>query len=95
MQGIAASTTHGYGLVGGLTFGQMFGIAQSVSMGDIGQLQSTGGNMSGVAISNSSCQVTAIGQEGFQPLVPMTPVVDVRLGIGYQPWIVGPDDVQG
>lgn len=90
--GIAVSTSTVYGLGTAQTAGSMTGIAVSTSLvyGEIDGL----GSMQGLSISQSTASVLGIGGS-FQPLVPMTAVVDVRLGVGYQPWKVHPSGTSG
>lgn len=93
MFGLSASTSVGFANGQLLAYGSMFGTGASSSTAS-GSLTGIGGLL-GVAQSQSVAQITAIGQEGFQPLIPQTPTIDVRLDQGYLPWTVGPDDVPG
>lgn len=76
-------------------YAQLDGIAAGV-MGGILQSNSTFyatltavGELDGLLQSNSLIYGAQVGS-GFQPFVPNTPVLDVRLNAGYEPWTVRP-----
>lgn len=90
--GLAVTSSTAYGQIDAVLAGALVGIAVSSS---VAYAESVGtGELAGVAASNSTATILGIGGS-FQPLVPMTAVVDVRLGIGYQPWTVHPSGTSG
>lgn len=83
-----------YGSIQGLLAGSMTGILASSSVTYSG----VGGILDlSFALSQSNSTITMLqaGSGNFQPLVPFTAVVDVRLNIGYQPWRVHPEGTIG
>lgn len=94
LNGLIVSHSLVYGAGTGLIAGSMTGLLASSS--------TVYGAMGGVldmsfalTQSNSTVTVLQVGSGNFQPLVPFTAVVDVRLNIGYQPWKVHPEGTIG
>lgn len=83
--GLQPSSSLWYAPLQGLNAGTIFGYMSSSSAW-FGSVTGTG-NLDGILPSSSLVSALQVGGS-FQPLVPMTAVVDVRLGIGYQPWKV-------
>lgn len=93
LDGLSVSVSVSYGNGTALPAGSMSGIAISHSV-SYGNLLGTGA-LSGYSQSASLTLAQGVGS-GFQPYIPNTAVVDVRLGVGYQPWQVNKrDDVIG
>jgi hypothetical protein len=94
LAGLMPSSSVVYGSINGLLAGSMTGLLGSGSVtysGVAGVL-----DMSfGLTQSNSTITMLQVGSGSFQPLVPFTAVVDVRLNIGYQPWRVHPEGTIG
>lgn len=86
--GIQPSSSLWYAPLQGLNAGTMFGYMSSSSAW-FGSVTGTGA-LNGLLPSSSLISALQVGGS-FQPLVPMSAVVDVRLGIGYQPWKVHPE----
>jgi hypothetical protein len=78
-----------YGTATGLLAGSMTGILASQSV-TFGGVNGTLDMSFALSQSNSTVSTLQAGSGNFQPLVPFTAVVDVRLNIGYQPWNVRP-----
>lgn len=92
LSGIWASSSTIYGPVSGIIAGTTGGLIDGTSVfyAAIG----ASGDLVGEWDSSSLVFMQGIGGS-FQPFVPMTAVVDVRLGIGYQPWRVRPVGTSG
>lgn len=85
--GYLVSQSQIQGLATAQTAGSIFGYLDSHSTLYAELLGS--GALQGLFQGNSSASVLGIGG-AFQPLLPMTATVDVRLGVGYQPWKARP-----
>jgi|GEM_PF-5210434 len=89
---IAPPNSTFFGFLTPITLGQITGLWQSNSTV---YANLTGiGNIAGLSLSNSLLSALKIGS-GFQPLVPNTPVLDVRTDTGYEPWSVRPGKTIG
>lgn len=93
LNGVWASSSTFYAQLDGLMAGSMTGIWASSSTAYTGV---NGALDMSFALSQSNSTVSMLQIGGsFQPLVPFTAVVDVRLNIGYQPWKVHPEGTIG
>lgn len=94
LNGLISSSSVIYGAGSGLVAGSMTGILASSST-VYGGMGGTLDMSFALLQSNSTITLLQAGSGSFQPLVPFTAVVDVRLNIGYQPWRVHPEGTIG